>query len=362
MVGFCSLAVFARAGRVLAALLFLIAGPANAAGPDASFNIGLTRLTQPDGGELTVFHPTAVPEAPIRQGPFTLAVALDAAPVKGNGRLVVISHGSGGSPWVHYDLARALVRRGFTVALPQHRADNYRDHSAPGPASWRIRPREVSAAIDRIAASRFGRHLETASVGVFGGSAGGHTALAFAGGRWSEARFRDHCEQHAERDFAACAGMLTHLRGNATDGFKLWALKRVIGWKFSDTTLQEHSDARVKAALAMAPCAADFVPASLRQPRIPLGLVVARQDVHLVPAFHVERILAACQPRCELVMDLAQGSHGAMLSPAPPLDDGSLAQRLLGDPPGFPRQRAIAELNARIVGFFERHLRGRCRR
>lgn len=84
----------------------------------------------------------------------------------GNAHLIVISHGSGGWPWVHADLARELVRRGFTVALPQHHADNCRYRSDPGPASWRLRPGEVSAAIDLVAGHPpLAAHLQFVSVG-----------------------------------------------------------------------------------------------------------------------------------------------------------------------------------------------------
>jgi predicted dienelactone hydrolase len=34
-------------------------------------------------------------------------------------------------------------------------------------------------------------------------SAGGHTALSFAGGRWSPAQLRRHCEAHLAEDFQA---------------------------------------------------------------------------------------------------------------------------------------------------------------
>jgi predicted dienelactone hydrolase len=80
----------------------------------------------------------------------------------GNGRLIFISRGSGGSPWVHTDLARALVTRGFKVALPQHQGDNYLDDSAPGPESWIKRPIEVSRAID-APGSRIPIDFKTAS-------------------------------------------------------------------------------------------------------------------------------------------------------------------------------------------------------
>ena len=45
-----------------------------------------------------------------------------------------------------------------------------------------------------------------------------------------------------------------------------------------------------------------------------------------------------------------------MLSPMPPLDAGSVAQRLLSDPPGFDRGRLVPALNARIADFFLRTL------
>ena len=122
-----------------------------------------------------MFYPTAAPDQATPRGPFTLQVAPDAPPARGNGRLVVISHGSGGAPWVHTDLARVLVQAGFVVALPEHRGDNYKDMGDAGPESWKRRPAEVSRAIDLMAADpQFGPLLSTQRVGVFGGSAGGH--------------------------------------------------------------------------------------------------------------------------------------------------------------------------------------------
>ena len=117
------------------------------------------------------------------------------APVRGNGRLVVSLTARGGSPWVHANLGRALVEAGFVVAFPQHHRDNYRDPSRPGPQSWALRPAEVSHAIDTVAADpRFAPLLDVRQVGVYGVSAGGHTALSMAGGRWSPGNFKRHCE------------------------------------------------------------------------------------------------------------------------------------------------------------------------
>jgi hypothetical protein len=108
--------------------------------------------------------------------------------------------------------------------------------------------------------------------------------------------------------------------------------------------------------VAAVPFAADFDPASLADPRVPLGLVLAEQDKWLAPRLHGGAILQACRPRCELVADIATGGHGAMLSPPPPRS--VLTQRewaLIGDPPGFDRGQ-VAAVDQRIAAFFRAHL------
>ncbi len=62
--------------------------------------------------------------------------------------------------------------------------------------------------------------LKLDKAGLFGGSAGGHTALTFAGGHWSPAQYRRHCEAHIAEDFSSCVGFTTRLRGNLLDGIK----------------------------------------------------------------------------------------------------------------------------------------------
>ena len=219
------------------------------------------------------------------------------------------------------------------------------------------RPIEVSRAIDSVAShGKLGPLLKLDRVGIIGGSAGGHTALTLAGGRWSHSRFRDHCLQHIEQDFSSCVGFITLQRGDGLDGIKTWAAKLVIRLRFSDATPQGHIDPRIGAAVAMVPFAADFDPESLRQPRVALGLVIADKDVNQVPRFHVEAVRAACEPRCEVLQRLADAGHGAMLSPMPPLHAGSVAKTLLGDPPAFDRAALIPQLNADIAAFFVRHL------
>lgn len=89
---------------------------------------------------------------------------------------------------------------------------------------------------------RFGPLLALDKVGMYGMSAGGHTALSVAGGRWSPARFRQHCESHISEDFQVCVGLATRLNGNLLDGLKTTAALWVIRYRFSDAAWQTHTD------------------------------------------------------------------------------------------------------------------------
>jgi predicted dienelactone hydrolase len=321
-------------------------------------SVGLSEIpATASDGTVTLYYPSSDPATPLQRGPFTLLVAAQGTPVRGNGRLVVLSHGSGGGPWVHADLARSLVESGFVVAMPQHRGDNHKDDRRPGPDSWTLRPAEVSRAIDTVGRDpRFAPLLNLEQVGVYGMSAGGHTALSLAGGRWSPAGFKQHCEAHLEEDFQSCVGLATRLTGGMFDGLKKWIAMAVISRYFDDSTVRAHTDPRVAAVVAAVPVSADFDMASLAAPRVPLGLVTARQDRWVVPRFHSDRVLQACKP-CEHIADLPTAGHGALLSPLPPGFTGLIGD-MLNDPPGFDRG-VLPEVDRKISAFFTRHLLGR---
>lgn len=322
---------------------------------EARAAMGMTQIPASEElGPVTVYYPSSSPARPVERGPMRLDVAEDGRPVRGNGRLVLVSHGTGASPWPYADQARALVEAGFVVALPLHRADNHLDHSDAQGALSR-RPAELSRTIDALAAdARFAPLLTLDRVGVFGMSAGGHTALTVAGGRWSMANFRRHCDQNLAADFQFCTGPIMKLDGGWLDGLKLWLARTIIGLRFRDEALQGHDDPRIAAVVAAVPAAAIFEAGSLATPRVPLGLATAAQDRWLVPRFHADRVLAACAS-CEHVAELPAGGHGAYLSPLPPVFDGVLGE-MMNDPPGFDRARELPPVHAQVAGFFVRHL------
>jgi predicted dienelactone hydrolase len=160
----------------------------------AQATVGLTEIDGIESdGPVTVFFPSGSGTKQVLRSAIQLDAALNGAPVGNNGRLIAISHGSPASPWVYADLARTLVEAGYVVAVPEHFADNYKSDSEPGIPSWKRRPLEVSRAIDVIGRdARLGPLLTLDKVGMYGMSAGGHTALVLAGGRWSPAHLLRH--------------------------------------------------------------------------------------------------------------------------------------------------------------------------
>lgn len=314
-----------------------------------------------DGRAVTVAYPTAASPQPQARGPFTLHFAPRATPTRGNGRLVVLSHGSGGSVWPQFDLAQALVAAGFTVAMPQHAGDNFQDTRDVGLVSWARRPQEVSRAIDTVAAlSAPGGplaplRLDLQRVGAYGMSAGGLAALTLAGARWSPALLARHCEAHIAEDFAACVGLSTELTGGVLDDTKVAIARSAIRAKLGgDTAWRSWHEPRIAAVVAAVPMAAPIDMTSLARPRVPLALVRAGQDAWLTPRWHLDAVRAACGAHCPLLADMRQGGHGAILSPPVPEQAGAVA-RLLRDPPGFDRG-VLPEVYARIAGFFLQNL------
>jgi predicted dienelactone hydrolase len=211
----------------------------------------------------------------------------------------------------------------------------------------------VSRAIDAVGKdARFAPLLKLDKVGVYGMSAGGHTALTLAGGRWSPEGMKKHCDAHIAEDFHACANVYTKLTGGFLDGLKQRLVLWYIDMRVSGSASYVYDEPRFAAIVAGVPYAADFDMASLAKPRVPLAIITAKHDLWLAPRFHGDQVLKACGT-CVHLADI-DGGHGALLSPPPPGLTGIVAE-LLNDPPGFDRGK-MAEVDRKIVGFFREQL------
>ncbi len=152
--------------------------------------VGCRALVVPDAAQdaripLWLLYPARMPERVELFGTYSLSVASD-APIEGERLpLVVISHGTGSTPWVLRDLAASLARAGFVVALLAHPGNTRGDDGlAHTPANLANRPRHVHLVIEAaLADAAIGGRLAPDAVAVIGHSLGGYTALAVAGGR-----------------------------------------------------------------------------------------------------------------------------------------------------------------------------------
>jgi predicted dienelactone hydrolase len=322
----------------------------------STLGLAQTGMAQLKAGELpiTLVYPTAAANTTVSRGPFTLQAAVGAAPLRGNGRLVVLSHGTGGSATSEFDLASTLAAAGFVVAQPEHAGDNWRDYKLAGPESWKLRPVEVSQTIDAVAQDpRFGPLLDTTKVGVHGLSAGGVSALALAGGQWSLASLVNHCIAQQKTDANFCFNGLPH----QADRDARAALFAKAAEQDVDATLQGGAkvhDPRVAAVALTVPVVAPFTTESLSKLRVPVGVVEATRDTVLLPAHHSSRLLQLCKA-CKALGAMEGAEHFDMLSPWPDAVDQPVRAVQGGQVTGFDRGRLPASYG-RVATFFQQTL------
>jgi predicted dienelactone hydrolase len=336
----------------------------------AQAQVGMDSLQVKDIN-VTLTYPTTTRASTLTLGAFTIAVAMRAPVTPGKHRLVVISHGTGGSAIADHALAADLARAGFVVAQPLHVGDNYRDSSQAGPVAFERRPREVSQVIDALAADpKWSPQLDLKQVGMHGMSAGGVTGLSLAGAQWRTLNLIQHCNAHLDDDAGFCfqgattAEQQTERQAryarakNAPEAYLPAELTRWHGGLPLDPAAPDpRPDPRIAAVTLAVPVSALFSAESLARIRIPVGIVRAEQDQVLVPRFHTDHVLQHCTT-CTLLADLPGAGHFDVLWPWPESVAREVAALQLrgGLPnPGFdPARRDAAR--AKIVRFHLKHL------
>jgi predicted dienelactone hydrolase len=129
---------------------------------------------------------------------------------RGNGHLVVISHGLWDEPASFEGWGLLLARHGYTVVLPRHPGSDSRQQQAvlsgesppPGPGELARRPKDIRALLDAIAANRIApiAAAQAQRVVVLGHSWGATTALQLAGLKPSTGRLLDRCNNVEDPD------------------------------------------------------------------------------------------------------------------------------------------------------------------
>ena len=321
---------------------------------------------------VTLVYPTQAASRPQSFGPFTIDVALNAAPLNQRQRLIVISHGTGGSAIADHALAAALARAGFVVAQPLHEGDNWQDTRLAGPESFQRRPQEVIQVIDALAKDpKWSARLDLSQVGVHGMSAGGVTGISLAGGQWRMLNLLRHCQTHLKADESFCFqgakdGPARTERQAQYDRaryvpevFLPAGLKTLHGGRtpVKDST-EVRPDPRIASITLAVPLANIFSAESLARIRVPVGVVTAQRDEVLVPRFHSDHLLANCKA-CTLLADLPGAGHFDVLWPWPETvarEVAALQVRGGAPVPGFDGRLRDAA-HAKIVAFHRQHLR-----
>lgn len=291
---------------------------------------------------VVVWYPTAEKSRPITLGPFNMDVALDAPPTPDRHPLIVISHGSGGTNLAHRDFALALARRGYVVAAPEHRVDNYRDTSGVGTAAlWAGRPREVSQTITAMLDEpKLGPSIDPARIGAIGMSAGGYTVLALAG---------------AQADINVMIKHCTETNDDQTFCYYRERILRQPGPAIIPEPLPNAQDKRIKAIVALAPVTALFSDDAIRAIAIPVRLYAAEKDDILAPRYHAERLHRLLTPSKLEYTLVKNAGHFSFVAPFPSALSGQVGLAD-SDPPGFDRPAWHEQAAIEIADYFDRAL------
>lgn len=332
--------------RVVIAVLVLAVGLCAAAVSTAlrserPVGFQLTRATDAGGHPfaLAIWYPTQARTLPTSLlGVVLMDVARD-APVAGSALpLVVISHGNGGGPGSHADLAMALASAGYVVAAPMHTGDNYADQGGMASAAlFSGRNGEVRGAIDHILKTWTGHGtVDPARIGAFGFSAGGFTVLTAAGAQPDLRLVASRC---AEAPEFACDVLRQGKSPLLAPGGAAAAGAFV-------------ADPRIRAVVAAAPgLGFTMTPEGLSGVRVPVQLWSGEKDASVPYASNVKPLRDALGGRAEY-HPVPGAGHFSFLTPC-----GLLAPpALCADEGAFDRKAFHASMNTAVIAFFGKNL------
>ena len=337
-----------RALAVLAVLVVALVGAVLWSAERTTHPVGLAVARVAGAAKpfaVVIWYPTSGTAWPTTQLGITLMSVARDGPVDGRQLpLVVVSHGNGGGPGSHADLALALADAGYVVAAPMHAGDNLEDSTgASGPTFWSNRSRELRATVDYMLEAWPARdHLDRARIGAFGFSAGAFTVLTAVGGRPDLGMVRSHCA--------------------ATPEFVCEALRAsnspllVEGGARADHDFV--ADPRIVAAVVAAPgLGFAFAGGGLENVRVPVQLWIGESDRVAPEATNGAVIRAALGPSAD-VHSVPAAGHASFLAPCRLLRPPALCS----DAGAFDRTAFHARMNADIVRFLDEKLRRPARR
>ena len=193
-------------------------------------------------------------------------------------------------------IASELVAQGAVVVAANHPA------SAPGDPNRRSildvweQPEDVRALITQLERSEWSGRIDPGRIAVVGFSLGGASAMLLAGARLDFERFPAFCKGHAD---GACEAFRGHFGS--------------LDAAFFEKANADHSDARITAAVAIAPAFTEAMTAdSLRTLAAPVLIVAGEKDQQLPPLTHVRPMLGSLNPP-SAYKEIASAQHFSFL-------------------------------------------------
>ena len=280
-----------------------------------------------------IWSPCASAPNSVQLGPYVIQAVQNCAILGSSLPLIVISHGQGGTLLGHHDTAEALADAGFVVVTFNHPGDTFGDDSLAQQLSiFESRPRDASRVITFLLQRWQSReHLDPDSMGVFGFSRGGYTALALVGA----------IPNIPASDERLCGNWWSFIG----------SLCRQI--KSEDARLNPRADSRIRAAVVVDPLNL-FDAAGLQSVRVPVQLWASEQGGDGVALADIEAVRSALPISPDYHVAKGAG-HFAYLAPCPPALMEA-ARAICTDPEGFDRSAWHRTMNTAITTFFRQAL------
>ncbi|NOT94233.1 alpha/beta hydrolase family protein [Ferruginibacter sp.] len=270
-----------------------------------------------------VQYPTYVPSKPTAFGPYIMDVSVNSDIADGNFSLIIISHGTGGSPMLYRTISLFLAKNGYVAAMIEHYGNNRLNNELEGKnENFVNRLRHITLTIDYLfSAKEFAKCLQNDNVAVIGHSIGANTALVLAGG-----------EPISYSDYRRQFGQTIHMGEETYE-------------------MSFNIDNRIKAVVLFALTPGWFTgDNSLKNINIPVLIYNAEKDDY-IPDKQVKSFLeiAKTNPLIDFKI-VKDAGHFSFLSPFPVIikDKVGLAAR---DPEGFNRENFHNLLQTEIYNF-----------
>jgi predicted dienelactone hydrolase len=274
-------------------------------------------------------YPTLQTAQPTAFGSYIMDVSVDAKIIEGKFPLVIISHGSGGSPFLYRTITANLAKNGFVVAMVEHYGNNRLNNELEGKdENFTNRLRHISLTIDFMFSSEhFKEHLQPNNVAMIGHSIGANTALVLAGGT-----------PISYANYQTKFGKPIHA-GQETQEMQL------------------NTDSRIKAIVLLALTPGWFMgEESLEKVNIPVLVINAEKDIY-IPNTDTEQFFEKIKTNSNFsYQSIKNAGHFSFLSPFPAtMKNPNFLPST--DPEGFDREQFHKLLPTEILQFLNDELK-----